>query len=687
MKETKRIYVAPTGANTGLGTKDSPFTTVEAASNEARLAVASGNWASVEVIFLKGEYRIDPIKLTQADSGNADCPVCYKAQDGEEVILSGGITLKRSMFSPVCGEAADRLSPEAKENVLELDLGALGITKEEVGPLYAIGGSNTASHYDGDTVGKNCELFWNNKRMTIARYPNEGFLKIFEVANVGDFREFPQNNYANTYRNNRNPQGFSLILDKETNDRAKTWAQPELGWIFGYFYWDWADGSSPIRSIETDFRRMHLGYFSSYGVRKGTNYYFYNILEELDVPNEYYIDRDNMKIYLYPQDDCQDPKIMLSLCRDVLFTASGVEYLTVEGLTFEGTRNDALSISGNYCTVKDCVVRNVASAAMHVSGYNNTVCGCDISRTGAGGISLNGGDRKTLTPGNNVAINNYVHDWAEINLTYSSGISTSGVGNLIAHNELTNSPHMAIGYSGNDHVIEYNYLHEVVLQSHDAGAIYSGRDLSAYGNVMRYNILENIGNEEYSPCGIYWDDTQAGQTAYGNLLINNMGNGFLVGGGRDNTVINNIIVNSMYPIHFDARGRDGIIKNGWYTGALQRTGGLWSALDPFDTKNGIWAEKYPSLAKMHNNYDDLDSPDFGMNPGYALVKNNICIATTEKGNLINEAVYQFGTVENNVVTNTIEGVFVDDKYTPSAEILAQLDNFELIPIEKIGRNK
>ena len=108
MKETKRIYVAPTGANTGLGTKDSPFTTVEAASNEARLAVASGNWASVEVIFLKGEYRIDPIKLTQADSGNADCPVCYKAQDGEEVILSGGITLKRSMFSPVCGEAADR---------------------------------------------------------------------------------------------------------------------------------------------------------------------------------------------------------------------------------------------------------------------------------------------------------------------------------------------------------------------------------------------------------------------------------------------------------------------------------------------------------------------------------------------------------------------------------------------------
>ena len=90
---------------------------------------------------------------------------------------------------------------------------------------------------------------------------------------------------------------------------------------------------------------------------------------------------------------------------------------------------------------------------------------------------------------------------------------------------------------------------------------------------------------------------------------------------------------------------------------------------------------------MHNNYDDLDSPDFGMNPGYALVKNNICIATTEKGNLINEAVYQFGTVENNVVTNTIEGVFADDKYTPSAEILAQLDNFELIPIEKIGRNK
>ena len=55
---------------------------------------------------------------------------------------------------------------------------------------------------------------------------------------------------------------------------------------------------------------------------------------------------------------------------------------------------------------------------------------------------------------------------------------------------------------------------------------------------------------------------------YGNLLINIPRNSIHIGGGRDNTVSNNIIVNSgENAIYFDERAREGALNNGWFTHA------------------------------------------------------------------------------------------------------------------------
>ena len=72
----------------------------------------------------------------------------------------------------------------------------LGLRPADWGPVYAVGAYATAHKYDGDTVGLNCELFFNDSRMSLARYPNgKEFMRVSAVHDVGDAFEFPEQNY------------------------------------------------------------------------------------------------------------------------------------------------------------------------------------------------------------------------------------------------------------------------------------------------------------------------------------------------------------------------------------------------------------------------------------------------------------------------------------------------------------
>jgi hypothetical protein len=50
------------------------------------------------------------------------------------------------------------------------------------------------------------------------------------------------------------------------------------------------------------------------------------------------------------------------------------------------------------------------------------VVGCDIYQTGQGGIHLEGGDRKTLTPAGHYSDNNHIHDTARWDPVYQQAI-------------------------------------------------------------------------------------------------------------------------------------------------------------------------------------------------------------------------------------------------------------------------
>src|SRR6185436_2343821 len=214
------------------------------------------------------------------------------------------------------------------------------------------------------------------------------------------------------------------------------------------------------------------------------------------------------------------------------------------------------------------------------------VTGAHIFFCGDSGASLNGGTRSTLTPGGLYVEHSHLHHWSGWNPVYHAGITVSGVGNRIAHNSLHDAPHEAIGFGGNDHVIEYNEFHDLVNESNDAGVIYSGRTWSTRGHVIRYNYFHHVYgfNRAGANC-VYLDDQFSSALVYGNLFYK-VPHAVELGGGRDNYVNNNIFVECGTSISLDARGL------GWASGTF---GTLSNELVALPYKTPPWSVRYPEL--------------------------------------------------------------------------------------------
>ena len=688
------LYVATDGSDDNDGSFGRPLATVEKARELVRAMDRTGR-TGITVAVKAGEYRVNALTFTEEDGGTESCPVTYAAYGDGETVLNGGVTLPPDVFAPVTDEAVRaRLSEDAREKIVRADLSALGITKEDYGRLNAVGSYNTANKYtDGRTGPLACELFFNDKRCTTARYPNDGeWLKTEKVIRTGEGRESDGEATRNeNWDALTDPAPDVYEVGKALADRIGGWATLEDVWMFGYWKYDWADASTPIGGFDAETRQLTPAYVSVYGTKTGAPYYFYNVLEELDAPGEWYLDRENGALYLYPPEELSAASIDMSLSTAPIISVENADWLAFDGFTVKGTRGDAIVMTGDRNTVKRCLIKNVAGNALSMTGYENLASENEITRTGKGGISLSGGDRETLTPGNNVADNNLIHDWSEVYLTYQPAVSLGGVGNVCSHNEMFNSPHEAVTYSGNNHRIEYNNIHDVCLLSDDAGAIYSGRRWDWYGNVIRYNAVYNLGADGHEPTGIYMDDALSGQTIYGNLVINAPDVGISLCGGRDYDVRNNIVViTNQEPFTYDQRARNGAL-HGTFSHSAQG-GDLWRNLEESPWRSAVWQKAYPQMARFSDDFDRPDDPGFVPNPAYSSVTGNLTVCYAGNIGGISEAAQKYSDFSGNACyrLKEMEKLFVDYRngdYTlrSDAPVFDEIPDFEPLPLNEIGR--
>jgi len=169
------------------------------------------------------------------------------------------------------------------------------------------------------------------------------------------------------------------------------------------------------------------------------------------------------------------------------------------------------------------------------------------------------------------------------------------VGNVASHNLIHNAPHEAIYFSGNEHLIEYNEIYDIVKETGDAGAIHTGRDYTWRGNVIRYNYFHDLhGPGLFGVMGVYLDDFMSGTIVYGNIFYR-AGRAVFLGGGRDNTVENNVFIDCEASVHIDARGTTWA-KNyfdGRYTVLTDRMKAVHFDQPPY-------SERYPELLTYYN---------------------------------------------------------------------------------------
>lgn len=85
-----RIYVSAEGNDdTGSGTKESPFTSIERAKEAVRELSKSDGDIVMEIG--DGFYSLDEtLTFTPEDSGNENCTIYYEAAEGANPIISGG---------------------------------------------------------------------------------------------------------------------------------------------------------------------------------------------------------------------------------------------------------------------------------------------------------------------------------------------------------------------------------------------------------------------------------------------------------------------------------------------------------------------------------------------------------------------------------------------------------------------
>jgi len=648
------LYVSPQGHDGALGTQTAPLATLAGARDRLR-SLKGANKLPKEgaIVWIRGgAYRLrDTFTLTGADD-LSPAPVTYAAYHGEPVRLTGGQEVKG--WKPVTDPAIlGRLDPTARGHVLQTDLKAQGITDY---------GQMTPRGFAKPVTPAGLELFFQDTPMTLARWPNAG--QWARVAGAASDQGADHFSYE--------------------GDRPARWAQAEDAWVYGYWQFDWADSYAKIQGVDAahhQIRAAQSGDLLSY--TPGHRWYALNLLEELDTPGEWYLDRKTGVLYFWPPSDIKKGRPTVSLTRD-LVRLDGVSHVTLRGLTLEACRGDAVTIRGGaHDLVDGCTIRSAGNRGATIAGATDSgVRGGEITGAGDGGVTLDGGNRKTLTPGRNFVENCRIHDYSRWDRTYRPGVGVDGVGNRVAHCLIYDAPHNAILLSGNDHRIEYNEIHHVCQQTGDAGAFYMGRNWTMRGNVVRFNYFHDLVNETgvagefHDVMAIYLDDTAAGTLVFGNVCVR-AGHAVMVGGGRDDIVANNVFVDCKPAVSLDARGI------GWAAKYLVPGGG-WNmqenlAAVPYDKPP--YSARYPHLANILS-----DNPDA---PKYDVIQHNIAFRCPDWLQIQDKADTLPGiTIRANLTDK--DPLFVDAAHgnyqlKPGSPAFAL--GFQRIPFEKIGLEK
>jgi hypothetical protein len=277
-------------------------------------------------------------------------------------------------------------------------------------------------------------------------------------------------------------------------------------------------------------------------IEQGSRFAVLNSLNGLDAAGEYVLKRNPLadasrkpsassdgRVYFIPSAGDAQAELLLSTGGSTIFTLDSARGVSISGLTISAARQSAIALADSAdIELRDLIFSNTGRNAIEASEAQRTyVTKSSFQHLGCRAISIDGGNRATLTPSGNVLADNSVSESPRRSLHYCEAFELSGVGQTMSNNLIHTSPSAVVELTGNDHVIEKNRIHHVALDSFDTGAIHwAAYSPASWGFKFNQNVIAYVGYKSQAcsastSCfltGIYADDGSYGFDATENLI-------------------------------------------------------------------------------------------------------------------------------------------------------------------------
>ena len=454
----------------------------------------------------------------------------------------------------------------------QIDLGQPGVTLGSYGsgnePIisgaqHLTGWTRTGAYYVTTASATVKSLFANGVQMTLARYPNSGFIFIGSLSSGTTLTASGLNQ----------PPGYWV----GANFRGRTRA-----WAF-----------ETCRVSSYDGTTLSLESAPYYNLKAGWGFYLDNVLAALDTAGEWYCDPVTHSVYFYAPGG-GDPNTLdvegSLLDYGVISSQSNI---TVQGLAFRCQAQAALWFHGAVSNVQ-ILSNNIFGCLVNGIFFDASATGCTVDRNTI--QNVNGRGVHIYSAGNSVVSNNLIKN---IGLVDGYGISgddgmnginlMSGSNNVVSGNFVDSVGNIGIQAGGSYNLVEYNMITNAVLRLADGGAIYT---YQAFGHTIRNNVVDRVvGGAGGMPEGLYLDahgiyldgtQTNHGTVVDGNTIMRAGSAGIYIQyGSYGHTIRNNTLYDCgsllggyFLNIQVDATmnfGQHVITKNILYPGTATQT--------------------------------------------------------------------------------------------------------------------
>lgn len=529
--QQNEVYIAINGNDNNTGSCDQPMASLKAAVDRSREIGAKTIWIR------GGRYFFDDTTAL----GSQDSGLLISGFENETVIFDGGQTIASNSFSLVNDDLNGRIKNEVS--------GKLQVS--------TIRNSNHIAFLKSPDAG----LAFNDRAISISRFPNEGYTRIEKTKVQTGFETVNQTGTNNA------PKGPVFELDPFYNFNNTAW-DAEINrnnkiLSIGYTSAKWFKETIGVSNAAISGKRIRLKNGTRYGIENRNalmRTYFINILYELDEPGEWYFDDVDNKLYMYPPSVFNENSRITLWNGPQLITINNGSNITIERMKIQniggGNSGDAainVSSASNNILIAGVVFINISGKVTSINFLddvtNSTVKSCDFIDSNS--IRLYGGSHTNSSikvGGNTIENCHFTMAYRKDSLGKFCGIR--GVGNTLKNNLVHNTNGQPITFSGIDHIIEKNEVFNVGVEEGDGGAMYTGNAVWSFGNMLKNNFMHHT--LDYPGLGLgratfFSDDNDSGESIIGNVVFRGGSAGFS-SSGLGHTVKDNIFMRCFYGV-------------------------------------------------------------------------------------------------------------------------------------------